>query len=115
MGIDAIGASVELRAGRASRTAWVGESENSRYSWGDTRLYFGLGGRSRVAELTVRWPDGERTILRDLRADRVLVLSRGSAELVRLELRGISSELGRMGGLAAAPIASWSVLVTEDE
>jgi len=35
-------------------------------------LYFGLGKASRVDTLLIRWPDGQRQLLTDLAADRVL-------------------------------------------
>jgi hypothetical protein len=44
----------------------------------DPRAHFGLGDARRIAELTVRWPDGATTRLRDLAANRLLVLERPS-------------------------------------
>ncbi len=72
---DAIGAEVRLRAAGKHLTQWVGQSDSSRHSRGDHRLYFGLGGRSRIKRLTVIWPDGTRTVRRGVRADRVLSIS----------------------------------------
>jgi hypothetical protein len=40
----------------------------------DPRLHFGLGEATRVASLTVRWPGGRATTLRDVRADRVVTV-----------------------------------------
>ena len=42
----------------------------------DPRAHFGLGGARRVAELTVRWPGGETTRLRDVAANRLLLVER---------------------------------------
>jgi hypothetical protein len=42
----------------------------------DPRAHFGLGGARRVAELTIRWPGGEVTRLRDVLANRRLVVER---------------------------------------
>ena len=38
----------------------------------DPRLHFGLGGKTRVAELTVAWPGGKITRMRNVRADRIV-------------------------------------------
>jgi len=40
----------------------------------DPRVHFGLGGATRVAELTVRIPGGKTTRLRDVRADRMVTV-----------------------------------------
>jgi hypothetical protein len=38
----------------------------------DPRIHFGLGRATRVAELTVRYPDGTKARLRNVRADRIV-------------------------------------------
>jgi enediyne biosynthesis protein E4 len=40
----------------------------------DPRIHFGLGRATRVAELTVRYPDGATTRLRNVRADRIVTV-----------------------------------------
>jgi hypothetical protein len=40
----------------------------------DPRVHFGLGRTTRIAELTVRFPGGETTRLRDVRADRIVTV-----------------------------------------
>jgi hypothetical protein len=40
----------------------------------DPRIHFGLGRATRVAELTVRYPDGTTTRLRNVRADRIVTV-----------------------------------------
>ena len=40
----------------------------------DPRVHFGLGEANRVADLTVRFPGGKTTRLRDVRADRIVTL-----------------------------------------
>ncbi len=42
----------------------------------DPRVHFGLGGAKTVRELVVRYPDGRTTRLRDVAADRVVVVKR---------------------------------------
>ncbi len=38
----------------------------------DDRVHFGLGRNSRIREIEIRWPSGERQVMRDLEADRIL-------------------------------------------
>jgi Na+-translocating ferredoxin:NAD+ oxidoreductase RnfD subunit len=40
----------------------------------DERLHFGLGAATQVARLTVRYPWGARSVLRDVRADRIVTV-----------------------------------------
>lgn len=56
---QAIGARVRAVTGGVRQTQWVGQNETSLYSQGHYRLYFGLGSET-AADLTVRWPDGEK-------------------------------------------------------
>ena len=73
---DAIGASVRAVTAKDRWTRWVGESEDSRASSGHYRLYWGLGRAETLRRLVVRWPDGTRTVRRDLAANRLLRVSR---------------------------------------
>ncbi len=74
---EAVGARVKVRSGGRTQTSWVGDSDTSRYSQGNYRLYFGLGGEKKANKVAVRWPNGARTKLRNVAADRVLTLSQG--------------------------------------
>ena len=71
---QAIGARVSVKAGRRTQHQWVGQNDDSRFSQAHYRLYFGLGGRERIARLQVKWPDGAKTNLQDIAVDRVLRL-----------------------------------------
>lgn len=73
---QAVGARVRLRAGRRTLTQWVGQNDGSRYGQGHYRLYFGLGRQRRARAVTVFWPDGSRSRLGSLDADRLRVISR---------------------------------------
>ncbi|RME37759.1 MAG: CRTAC1 family protein [Planctomycetota bacterium] len=76
---DALGAIVELRtpAGTQIRLRRSGGGYLSQH---DPRLHFGLG-TSRSAEvLTVKWPDGSRQVLRDVRADRIVTIRQTCGE-----------------------------------
>jgi hypothetical protein len=44
----------------------------------DPRAHFGLGSAETVDEVVVRWPDGSRSVRRDVRARQVLVIKKGS-------------------------------------
>ncbi len=69
---EAPGARVRIAAGGAEQTAWVGQSDSSRYSAGDWRTYFGLGDSTTVDRVTVRWTDGAIRTLHDV-ADNQLI------------------------------------------
>lgn len=68
---EAIGSRIAVRAGDREQYGWVGESDDSRYSQGHYRVYFGLGDEERVRKLAVRWADGAKTTIRNIAADRV--------------------------------------------
>ncbi|MBA2524151.1 MAG: CRTAC1 family protein [Solirubrobacterales bacterium] len=68
---QAIGASVRVRTAAGWTYGWVGQSDDSRYSSGHYRLYFGLGKERRIEKLQVTWPDGSTRTLRGLRGDRI--------------------------------------------
>jgi len=71
---DAIGAQVTVRSGELSRTA-ERRAAAGYLSQGDPRLYFGLGTRERVDEITVRWPSGATQTLTDVAANRVITIT----------------------------------------
>jgi hypothetical protein len=52
----------ELRAG------------SSYLSSEDPRAHFGLGGAAAARELVITWPDGERTAIDDVEANRIVVV-----------------------------------------
>jgi len=71
---DGIGATVRLtgESGRVQHnhaTTAVGYASSS-----DRRVHFGLGADRTAREIEVRWPRGGRQVLRDVPADRVLVV-----------------------------------------
>ena len=68
---EGIGSRIAVRAGDREQYGWVGESDDSRYSQGHYRVYFGLGAEDRVRKLTVRWADGAKSTFHNLVADRV--------------------------------------------
>jgi hypothetical protein len=74
---DAVGARIRLRSGDRWQTRVV--SAGSGYlSSSSLRQHFGLAGATRVEEVEIRWPSGERTILRELSADRLYRVTEGA-------------------------------------
>lgn len=77
---DAVGAEVRLRAGdlQVMRQVEAGSGYASQNSF---RLHFGLGERTQIDEMTVRWPSGLEERFTDLPADRWLRLTEGEGSL----------------------------------
>ncbi len=73
---DAIGAIVECRIpdGQGGQQTLLRQrcSSGSYMCVHDQRLHFGLGQAAEVPELVVRWPDGQRQTLRNVKADQLL-------------------------------------------
>ena len=78
---DAVGAIAVAEVGgrRLTRQVAAGQGFVSSSS---KVLHFGLGDASRVDRLEIRWPSGGRTVLRDVAADRRIVVREGDAEAV---------------------------------
>jgi len=73
---DAVGARIRLRTGDRWQTRVV--SVGSGYLSGSSqRPHFGLGSATRVDEVVIYWPSGERTELRNLSADRHYAITEG--------------------------------------
>ena len=70
---SAIGARVMVSAAGHVQTDEL-RSGGSYLSQNDMRLHFGLGSGTRADSITVRWPSGEKTVLRDVGADRVVTI-----------------------------------------
>ena len=67
---DAVGARIRIRSGDRWQTRVV--TAGSGYLSGSSlRQHFGLGNATRVDEVTIDWPSGERSELRDLEVDRL--------------------------------------------
>ena len=74
--VDAPGAlRVELEYGghKRSRDAVYG---GSFLSVSDSRFHFGLGPVARIDSVTVRWPGGKESVVRDVETNRVLKVRR---------------------------------------
>jgi hypothetical protein len=58
-----------------SRDIAAGDSYVSTH---DSRLHFGLGKAETADEVVVRWPDGARSVRKNVRARQVLVVKKGT-------------------------------------
>jgi hypothetical protein len=76
-GAPAIGARVEVDVGDLTRTGFV-QAGSSYLTARDPRVHFGLGEHTRVSEVRVLWPGGDRVRLRDVPTNRVLRVDRPS-------------------------------------
>jgi hypothetical protein len=68
-----LGTRVTVRAGGRTMTRDVAAGD-SYLSNHDPRLHFGLGSAERADEVVVRWPDGRRTVLRNVSARQFLLV-----------------------------------------
>jgi len=83
---SAVGARVTIEAGGLRQMDEV-RSGGSFYSHSDLALHFGVGRAATLDLLNVRWPNGNIQSWRDLPVDHRLVISEGSQEINKLELR----------------------------
>src|SRR5712671_1990964 len=73
----AIGARVTVKAGTLVQFSEV-RGGASYLSQNDLRLHFGLGASDKMNEVTVRWPNGETEVLREVPADFIYTVVEGS-------------------------------------
>jgi hypothetical protein len=52
-------------------------SQSSYYSHDDLRLHFGLGEQTKAERLTIYWPSGKVDVLKNVRANQVLIVKEG--------------------------------------
>jgi hypothetical protein len=68
-----LGARVQIEAG-GKRQAGEVNNAASYQSSNDTRLHFGLGAATVVSQATITWPSGKTQVLKDVKADQILVV-----------------------------------------
>ncbi|MBV9848346.1 MAG: CRTAC1 family protein [Armatimonadetes bacterium] len=73
---DGYGASVTVTAGGLTQTRWC-HADGSYLSSSDKRVHVGLGAATVAQSVTVRWPSGAVTTLRNVPADRQLTVQEG--------------------------------------
>jgi enediyne biosynthesis protein E4 len=69
----ALGARITARAGKQ---IWVGQISpaGSYLSSNDPRLHFGLGAVNKLDSITIKWPSGKQSVLRDVAANQVITV-----------------------------------------
>jgi hypothetical protein len=73
----AIGARVTVKAGTLIQFDEV-RGGASYLSQNDLRLHFGLAANDKMTEVSVRWPNGETEVLRDVPADFIYTVVEGA-------------------------------------
>ena len=73
---SAIGATVVVQAGGRSQARAL-SSQASYYSHDDPRLHFGLGAAEKADLVEVRWPSGQRDVLKDVAGRRLVTIREG--------------------------------------
>ena len=71
---DGIGAQLHLVAEDGTQQYGIVSAAGSYLSASDKRVHFGLGSDSIVKELDISWPSGMQQVLRNIKADQVLVV-----------------------------------------
>jgi hypothetical protein len=72
----AIGARVTVKAGTLVQFSEV-RGGSSYLSQNDLRLHFGLGASDQMNEVSIRWPNGETEVLRNVPADFIYTVVEG--------------------------------------
>jgi hypothetical protein len=81
----AIGARVTVKAGSLVQFDEV-HGGGSYISQNDLRLHFGLAGNEKMQEVSIRWPNGEGEVLRDVAADFIYTIVEGAGIQKRVAL-----------------------------
>ena len=74
---SAIGARVTLKAGAQLQFQEV-TSQSSYYSHNDHRLHFGLGQNKQADSIEIIWPNGDREVLDNVAANKIVNIKEGS-------------------------------------
>ena len=72
----AIGAKVVVTTGKLVQTAEV-RAGGSYLSNNDPRLHVGLATETKISEVAIRWPSGEKEMIKDLPADFIYTVVEG--------------------------------------
>ena len=74
-----IGTLVEVITSKGKQLQQVGNTDNSYYSQGHYRLYFGLGKDERVKAIDLQWSDGQIQHLENIIGDRLITIDKNSS------------------------------------
>jgi len=75
---DGLGARIKVTAGDLVQIREI-KSGSSLYCQSDLQAHFGLGGRTHVDGLEIRWPSGIKQTIENLAVDRVVTVREDSA------------------------------------
>jgi hypothetical protein len=84
----AIGARVTVKAGMLVQFSEV-RGGASYLSQNDLRLHFGLAANDKMNEVSIRWPNGETEVLRDVPADFIYTVVEGAGIQQKVALPGL--------------------------
>jgi hypothetical protein len=73
----AVGAKVAVTTGKVVQTSEV-RAGGSYLSSNDRRLHFGLSSDARMSLVEIRWPMGEKEILKEIPADFIYTITEGT-------------------------------------
>jgi hypothetical protein len=98
---DGIGTEITVVTGSLKQFDTI-RSGGSYLSSSDLRAHFGLGAVTKVDRLELRWPSGQTDVLRDLPADRVLVVEEGKGLVESRPFRTVAGP-ARASGMKGKP------------
>lgn len=79
---DGVGARVKVTAGNLVLVDEVHSGRGYQSHYG-SRLYFGLGSRTKVDRIEVRWIGGGVDVFENIAADQLITLTEGSSKMGR--------------------------------
>jgi hypothetical protein len=75
-----VGAHITATTGDQVQHKWLLAGSTGHANSGPSWVHFGLGSATSIDELTISWPDGHTTALRNVEADQILTVYRESLE-----------------------------------
>jgi hypothetical protein len=84
----AIGAKVTVTAAKLVQTAEV-RAGGSYLSSNDPRLHFGLAAEAKMNEVMIRWPSGDKEVLKDVPADFIYTVVEGKGITDKVALSAV--------------------------
>jgi hypothetical protein len=86
----AIGARVTVRTGNLTQFSEV-KGGSSYLSQNDLRQHFGLGANDKMDEVTVRWPNGQSEVIKNVPADFIYTIVEGQGIKDRVPLPAVEA------------------------
>jgi hypothetical protein len=73
-----IGTTVEVTTSKGKQLQQVGNTDDSYFSQGHYRLYFGLGKDKQVKAIAIKWSDDQTQRLENVAGDRLIIIDKNS-------------------------------------